>query len=438
MIKSWQRIKKFMLEDLWRLDLRNISRLKGFLLHQLKVLYLIWKGFIKGTIHLQAAWLTYMTLLCIGPFLAFVFSLAKNFGVQDRLKPLIIDNLAVGQGEIVRGIFEYIENTNLATLGTVGLIILIAVVINMLGFIERALNDIWGIKRSRNLFQKFRDYIGVGIIFPILVLAAMGITASYSNLTFLARIKDIFLVTGAFKIFLRLAPYMTLWFAFTFVYTFLPNTRVHFRSALIGGIIGGSLWQVAQWLYIHFQVGVVRYSAIYGTFASFPIFLIWVNLSWIIILFGAEVSFAHQNAKTYQEESRAFKVSQSFKEVLGLRLTAAVAKNFHLGGKPWSAEKLSQHLNIPVRLINEIIFELCQGKILVEIKAQEIAYQPAKPIERITIKEVLDVLRSYGDSTFNLKDDEMKKHLERLLQNVDQTVSNSLKAQNFKDLIQRP
>ena len=437
MIKSWRRIKKFMLEDLWKLDLRNISSFKGFLLHQLKVLCLIWKGFIKGAIHLQAAWLTYMTLLCIGPFLAFVFSLAKSFGVQDRLKPLIIDNLAVGQGEIVAGIFKYIETTNLATLGTIGLIILIAVVINMMGFIERALNDIWGIKRSRNLFQKFRDYISVGIIFPILILAAVGITASYSNLPFLARIKDTFLVTGVSKIFLRLLPYMTLWFAFTFVYTFLPNTRVHFRSALIGGIIGGTLWQAAQWFYIHFQVGVARYSAIYGTFASFPIFLIWVNVSWIIILFGAEVSFAHQNAKTYQEESRAFRVSQSFKEVLGLRLMAAVAKDFHLGRKPWSAEKLSQYLNIPVRLINEVIFELCQGKILVEIKAQEIVYQPAKPIEKIMVKEVLDVLRGYGDSTFNLKDDEMKKHLKKLLQDVDQTVSNSLKAQNFRDLISR-
>jgi len=432
-----QRIKKFMLEDLWRLDLRNISRLKGFLLHQLKVLYLIWKGFIKGTIHLQAAWLTYMTLLCIGPFLAFIFSLAKNFGVQDKLRPVVIDKFAVGQGEIFTKILEYVDKTDVATLGTIGLIVLIAVVINMLGFIERAFNDIWGIRRSRNIFQKFRDYISVGIIFPILILAAMGITASVSNIAFLTKLKDIFVVTGLFKIFLHLAPYMTLWLAFAFVYTFLPNTRVHFRSALIGGIIGGTLWQVAQWLYIHFQVGVARYSAIYGAFASFPIFLIWVDVNWVIILFGAEVSFAHQNAKTYQEESRALRVSQSFKEILGLRLVAAIAKKFNQGESPWSAEKLSQYLNIPVRLINEVLFELCQGKILAEVKGEEINYQPTKPIEKIMVKDVLDVLRSYGDSTFNLKDDEVKKHLAQLLKNVDQAIGDSLKTENFKDFISR-
>lgn len=437
MIKKLQRIKNFMIEDLWRVDARNISRLKGFLLHQLKVIYLIWKGFIKGTIHLQAAWLTYMTLLCVGPFLAFIFSLAKNFGVQDKLRPLIIDKFAVGQGEVFSRILEYVDKTNVATLGTIGLVILIAVVINMLGFIERAFNDIWGIKRSRNLFQKFRDYISVGIIFPILVLAATGITASYSNLSFLAKIKNIFIVTGVFKLFLSLAPYVTLWLAFAFVYIFLPNTRVRFRSALIGGIVGGTLWQVAQWLYVHFQVGVARYSAIYGIFASFPIFLIWVNVNWIIILFGAEVSFAYQNATTYREESRVFRVSQSFKEALGLRLVAAVAKKFNQGEKPWSAEGLSQYLNIPVRLINEVLFELCQGKILAEVKGEEINYQPAKPIEKILLKEVLEVLRTYGDSSFNLKDDQAKKYLQKLLKDADEAAANSLKMQNFKDFISR-
>jgi len=437
LIKKLQRIKNFMIEDLWRVDARNISRLKGFLLHQLKVIYLIWKGFIKGTIHLQAAWLTYMTLLCVGPFLAFIFSLAKNFGVQDKLRPLIIDKFAVGQGEVFSRILEYVDKTNVATLGTIGLVILIAVVINMLGFIERAFNDIWGIKRSRNLFQKFRDYISVGIIFPILVLAATGITASYSNLSFLAKIKNIFIVTGVFKLFLSLAPYVTLWLAFAFVYIFLPNTRVRFRSALIGGIVGGTLWQVAQWLYVHFQVGVARYSAIYGIFASFPIFLIWVNVNWIIILFGAEVSFAYQNATTYREESRVFRVSQSFKEALGLRLVAAVAKKFNQGEKPWSAEGLSQYLNIPVRLINEVLFELCQGKILAEVKGEEINYQPAKPIEKILLKEVLEVLRTYGDSSFNLKDDQAKKYLQKLLKDADEAAANSLKMQNFKDFISR-
>ncbi len=424
-----------MLEDLWRLEVKDISRHKVFLLHQLKVLYLIWKGFIKGKIHLQAAWLTYMTLLCVGPFLAFIFSLAKNFGVQDSIRPIIMKKFAVGQEEIFSKILEYVDKTNVATLGTIGLIFLVVVVINMLGFIESAFNDIWGIKRSRNLFQKFRDYISVGIIFPILVLAATGITASLSNILFLEKIKYFIFITGIFKFFLYFTPYITLWLAFTFVYIFLPNTRVHFRSALIGGIVGGTLWQIAQWIYIHFQVGMARYSAIYGAFASFPIFLIWVYYNWTIILFGSEVSFAHQNAKTYQEEGRAFRVSQSFKEILGLRLVAGIAKNFSQGEKPWSAERLSQYLNVPVRLINEVLFELCYGGILVEVKGEEVTYQPAKPIDKIFIKEVFDVLRSYGNGTFNLKDDEIKKHLEIVIKDIDQAISGALENQNFKDFI---
>ena len=246
----------------------------------LKIGYTVVRRFIADKCQLRAFALTYVTLLAIVPFLALIFSMSKAFGAFDPVRSIVLEKAVVTQ-EIVTKIIDIAGKTSLKTLGIVGLGFLIWTLILVLGTIERSFNDIWGIKRSRNIFRKFTDYLGVILICPILALCATGVNAFLSN-------------SG---LVLRMAPYLSMWLVFTFIYMFMPNTKVKFSSALTAGIIGGTLWQFAQWGYIHFQIGVSRYSIIYGTFASIPVFLIWLHISWLIVLLGAEISFVYQNSK---------------------------------------------------------------------------------------------------------------------------------------------
>jgi membrane protein len=194
---------------------------------------------------------------------------------------------------------------------------------------------------------------------------------------------------------------MTIWVVFTFIFAFMPNTKVRFKSALIGGITAGTIFQIIQWVYINFQIGVAKYGAIYGSFAALPLFLIWLQMSWLIVLFGAEVSFAHQNVETYEFEPDCLSVSKSFKKLLSLLIVHRLVRKFCNGEKPSDASGLSHELEMPVRLVRQILYELSTSGVLSEVrnsKDKEFAYQPAVDLEKITVKFVIDQLERQGTS----------------------------------------
>ena len=298
-----KRITNFILKDLWERELSGLSYLKKWAYNILKMGYMVAKGFITDKCQFRAFGLTYVTLLAIIPFLAIIFSMSKAFGAFDAVRSLVLEKAAVTQ-EIVTKIIDLASKTNLKTLGIVGLGFLIWTLIIVLGTIERSFNDIWGIKKSRNIFRKFTDYLGVILICPILALCTTGVNAFLSNSSLVNKILGMEFIGVLMHQLLRMAPYLSMWLVFTFIYMFMPNTKVKFSSALTAGIIGGTLWQLTQWVYIHLQIGVSRYSVIYGTFASIPVFLIWLHISWLIVLFGAEISFAHQNARTHAKRKK--------------------------------------------------------------------------------------------------------------------------------------
>jgi membrane protein len=203
-------------------------------------------------------------------------------------------------------------------------------------------------------------------------------------------------------VLLKLLTYLTIWVAFTFIFSFMPNTKVRFTSALIGGIVAGTIFQLVQWVYINFQIGVAKYGAIYGSFAALPLFLIWLQTSWFIVLFGAEVSFAHQNVETYEFEPDCLSVSRSFKTLLSLLIAHQLVHRFCEGEKPGDASGLSHELDIPVRLVRQILYELSESGVLSEVKKgedKELAYQPAIDVNKITVKFVLDRLEQHGTSS---------------------------------------
>ncbi|TMA08271.1 MAG: YihY/virulence factor BrkB family protein, partial [Deltaproteobacteria bacterium] len=230
---------------------------------------------------------------------------------------------------------------------------LIATAISVIGNIELSLNRIWGVQKTRSLGRKFSDYLSVLLTFPILMVAALGLISSIQSGTL---VRSILQIPGMSYLLLLLAilgPYFLIWIGLTFLYSYLPNTTVPLRSAFFGGVIAGTLWQFTQWAYIHFQVGVAKYNAIYGAFAQLPIFLVWLYLSWIVVLLGAVITFAHQNIKTYRKEVLGEAVHHAFREELSLKLLLLIGKSFYSEGEAWTAEALSHKLDVPIRLLNE-------------------------------------------------------------------------------------
>jgi membrane protein len=198
---------------------------------------------------------------------------------------------------------------------------------------------------------------------------------------------------------LKLLPYGLLWSLFTFLYIFMPNTKVRFVSGLMAGIVAGTIFQIVQWAYITFQIGAAQYNAIYGSFAAFPLFLIWLQLSWLIVLYGAELSFAHQNVDTYEFEPDALQASHRLKTLLSLQVAHHLIKSFAREETPLTARQISYRLEIPIRLVNEILFNLSESKIISRVESGENGekgYQPARDISILTIQYITEAMELRG------------------------------------------
>jgi membrane protein len=235
-------------------------------------------------------------------------------------------------------------------------------------------------------------------------------------------------------ILVNLIPYVLIWLVFTLLYIVMPNTKVHFKSALIGGIIAGTMFQLLQWGYFYFQSLLTGYGAIYGSFAALPLFLIWMQTSWLIVLFGAEVAFANQNVEHYEAESESFNISHHMKRSMTLMILKEIVLNFKEGRQPETAEQLCNKLDFPVRLVREVIYELLETGIISETvtkSVKENAYQPGQDIENLTVGYVLELLDKRGND--NLKTENLKS-LEKMTKIVD-GFSNEIKNSKNNKLI---
>lgn len=429
-------VKSFFEERLWQLDLDEFSRLKRALYRQLRILYLVVNGFVENRCLLVASALTYTSLLSLVPLLALMFSILKGFGVQNQIEPILYDKLSGGSEEVISRIIQYIGRTNVKTLGALGVGGLVVTAIFVIGNIEKAFNRIWGVHRPRSLGRKFSDYLSVLLICPLLFVAALGLTSSVQSAALVQSIKELpgvsYLVLGL----AILSPYFLNWIALTFVYAYLPNTAVPLRSAIFGGVIAGTMWQVAQWGYVHFQVGVAKYNAIYGAFAQLPIFLVWLYLGWIIVLFGAVISYAHQNIRTYRKDFGGGGVPYSVKEELGLKLLILIGKSFYSENDPWSADGLSNRLDVPVRLVNEMLHQHCQSGILIPASKQdEEVYLLARPPENLRVDEIIETMRSYGGEPMSVGDAESEAPFRQVMDRVRESRRQTLSSITLKDIL---
>ena len=401
-----KRYVNFVETDIWRMRQKDLSRSKSFFIRFLRVIILAVRDFGENKCNFRASALTFYSLLSIVPVIALMFGIAKGFGLQDKVKEQLLAKMQ-GQEEVVKKVIDFADsmlaNTSGGIIAGVGVAFLFWTIISVLSNIENSFNDIWGVKKCRSFGRKFGDYLSIMLVCPILLAISGGATVFVSSQiqTITEKIPLLQNLGPAFWVLFKLLPFCTIWVAFTFVLSFMPNTKVNFKSALIGGIVAGTVFAGVQWAYINFQIGAAKYGAIYGSFAALPLFLIWLQTSWLIVLFGAEVSFAHQNVETYEFEPDCRSVSHSFKTLLSLLITQRLVKRFCDGEKPSDASGLSHELEIPVRLVRQILYELSEAGVLSEVRKgedKELAYQPAIDVDKITVKFVIDRLEQRGTS----------------------------------------
>ena len=425
------RIIRFLSTDIWRIRLSDYSRPKSFLLKQLRVLALAVRGYNEDSCKFRASALTFYSLLSIVPVIAMMFGVAKGFGLEKRVETEILQRFK-GQEEVAQKIVTFanslLENARGGLIAGVGVLILFWSVMGVLGNIEHSFNEIWGVTKPRSIGRKFSDYFSLILVCPILMAVAGSATVVVSSqaqllfekITFLKSFGPILLLP------LKLLPYCTLWIAFTFIFVFMPNTKVKLKSGLAAGVVAGTLFQIVQWAYINLQIGVAKYSAVYGSFAALPLFLIWLQTSWLILLFGAEIAFAVQNVHTYEWEQDCLSISHSHKRLLSLLVTRLVVKRFCAGESALDAPEISRLLEIPIRLVRQILYELVESNVLSEIRKQsedkEVQYQPARDVETLTAKRVVDALENRGHSDIPVLDCEDLRKLTKTLTYFNEVV----------------
>lgn len=396
-------IRQFLKADIWRLQADKLPPRRSFWLTQLRIFLLALRRFDRDQCALRASALTFYSLLSIVPVVALAFAVAKGFGFERILSEQLIAKLQ-GHEEVAERIIGFaqsmLENTRGGAIAGVGIAVLFWTVIKLLGNIEKSFNDIWGVKTPRAMGRKLADYLSVMMICPVLLIIASSatvlvttqVTLMVERLSFLGYLADVLLLS------LKILPYAVVWIVFTFIYAFMPNTKVEMKSALWGGILAGTIYQVVQLAYVSFQIGVSNYGAIYGSFAALPLFLVWLQTSWMILLLGAEISFAHQNVATYEFEQDCLAVNHSFRRTMAVLVAARCAKNFAHAEAPLTAEDISRELDAPIRLVRSVLSELTEARLLSEVCSADgdIAYQPGCDIHQLTVAGVIERLDRQG------------------------------------------
>ena len=371
-----------------------------------------------------------------------LFGIAKGFGFEKILEKQLLEKLD-SQGEVVVRIIDYartlLENTKGGMIAGIGIALLFWAIIKVLGNIEKSFNDIWGIKKGRPFRRKITDYLSIMLVGPVLFIMSSGITVLMASQVeiFIQKIALLGPIGPVIFALMKLLSYATIWILFTFTYIFMPNTKVDFKSGILAGIIAGSACQIFQWGYVSFQVGVAKYNAIYGSFAALPLFMIWLQLSWLIVLFGAEISFAHQNVDTFEFEPDARSVSHAFKRLLALRIVNLLVKHFSDGDGSWDETKISHTLEIPIRLVRQILHELVECGIVSQIcldDGEETAFQPARDPDAMTIKYVVNALEQNGSALIPVAESEELKNLEESLKRFDDLIEKSPDNLLLKDI----
>ncbi|BBO70543.1 hypothetical protein DSCA_44730 [Desulfosarcina alkanivorans] len=390
---------------IWHARRSERSAVGWLLIRLVRTLILSVQGFARHQGPLRASALTFFTLLSLVPVAAMAFGIAKGFGFERRLQQELLDKFSAQQ-EVVAQVIGFaqnmLDNTKGGMIAGIGIVVLFWAVIKVLGNIENAFNHIWGV-RSRTFIRKLSDYLTIMLICPVLMIMSGSVTVFITSQVsaISGRFELLQMVGPAIYVGLKLLPYTLIWVLFTLTYMIMPNTRVRFDGALLAGVIAGSTYQAVQAAYIYFQIIVAKYNAIYGSFAALPLFLLWLQISWLIVLIGAEISHAYQHSDHVDETTDGLELSIAHSRLLALTVCRHVVRLFHQGKPAQTTTQIADELALSPALVDNLSDLLVRGKVLVRIDRNgddDKAIQPARDIGLLTVNSVVAALDDVGQN----------------------------------------
>ena len=429
--RAVRRLRRFFFVDIWRSEADHLGWPLAPTYRVLRVLQLAVRGIFVNRATFTASALTYTTVLTLVPLLAFAFSVAKGVGVFDRLRteviePFIDTNLGATDAatpesvQTLRGaidsVLDLVSATDVSSLGLLGLGIVVLAVIRVLSHVEEALNRVWGVRRARSPVRRVADYLSLAVITPLLLIVAVSVTTAAQN----SRMVEILrgqpggeaMVDG----FFGFTPLLAVWVGFTLLYLLLPNTRVSVLSSIIGGVVGGTLWQLAQIGHAKFQMGIASYNAIYSSFAALPIFFVWVYVSWVTVMFGGEFAHSHQIVGEHRRVVLSHPSTQRQREVLGLRAVTRITAHFLKGGSSWIMNDLADELGVAAVSLRDILEDLIEAGVLSEGRdGRRATVLLARDPQTTRASDVVEALR--GE---NLENGEDEDSVQRVIASFDE------------------
>ncbi len=394
---SWN-IKHHFAEGIWVRDTLETPYVVRLWRGVCRLLYLVFFGFFKDQCVIRAAALTFTTILSIVPFLAVAFSISKGFGLQNTefIRTLVL-KMTTDRVEVADKIIEYIDRTNVQALGWVGVATLLFTVFSLIGTIEKAFNTIWHVTKGRSPWRKVTDFFPVILICPIVLLVASSFNVSLQQQDIVKGLLSVKAIGFLEAMFLKATPYLLITFAFAFMYAFIPYTKIKISGALLGGFVGGVLWQMAQWLYINWQIGAAKYNAIYGSFAQLPLLLIWIYISWLIVLLGSEVSYAWQNINSFVKQRYFGEATPFERQKLAVLMMIVLAKRFHDGKPLPSVEDMSDSFMAPTTLVSDLFGLLQRAGYAVQTENSECEiFAPARALDNVRVLDIIKVVNMDG------------------------------------------
>lgn len=396
-----QKVVEFFNTGIWRITAKDVSPVKFLLVQVVKTLMIAVRFFLTKRVMQKASALTYSTLLAIVPILAVVFAIARGFGFSKYIEMWFREALTAQPqaAEVIIGfVNSYLVHTQSGVFLGIGLLFMLYTVLMLVSNVEDAFNEIWQVKKPRSIFRTFTDYLAMFFLFPIIIVITSGISIFMATIA--DSMPDFLLLGPTIRFFIDLIPYLLMSGMFIALYIFMPNTHVKFLSAVVPGILAGFAMQGLQIFYIHSQMFLSSYNAIYGSFAALPLFMLWLQISWTICLFGAELSYTNQNLDYYDYDANAGEISHRYKILLNALILSRICRRFANGQRPLTALELSTETTIPIRIVNDLLYEQIAAGLVIEItvdeKGETSRFMPAEDIKNLTVGTMIDRLESYG------------------------------------------
>lgn len=390
--------------DIWKTPMDRLTGNKAYWIRQVRIIYMVFKGIRRDNIYIKASALTFFTILSGIPLVALAFGIAKGFGLQDELRAQIIMQFH-NQEQVMAWILDFannmLEEASGGWIAGVGIALLFYTVGQLLNYVETTINSIWRVDETRVWYRKMTDYLAIIIMVPVIFIASSSVTVlantKLNDLLSQSEMLEVFKPVVSFLV--QLIPFILLCLLATAAFLVMPNTRVKIRPAIIAGLITGIALQVLQILYVQSQIGITRLGTLYGSFAAVPLLMIWVQVTWVALLMGAQLSYYIQNITRYEFEFDVQTVSPKQKKRLSLLVMHCLIDDFIKGIKPRAPEEISHDLSLPVRTVHDCLDQLRVSELVTQLWDEtddRYVYQPATDINRMTLSFVLDKMESAG------------------------------------------